>query len=302
MSAPILFPDRYQGDNHGRNDWPMLAKAGEDTAATASRAIKAFMGSFERGEKTRGAQAPLDYSPGTGVYEFPLTAGLRCVVNCHAVRRLFLMLFILIGNRDVARAQEVDVAQLEQPVGVVDGGVLECGERHHQARAGLVYSMREGDAVSSVRDAGCAIVVAGDRVPHLWRRAPLTDSICLPWTLTEPTWTCTTTPTRRAKAAAALMPGTAPVPVQNGDDAIARPCRSAWHERASDAWHADPHAYGLALTGDGKANAQQPRAAETVSRVKLTFGPIGKGDGFGWVSPVTASVEEEKLFGDGRAV
>lgn len=27
MSAPILFPDRYQGDNHGRNDWSMLAKA-----------------------------------------------------------------------------------------------------------------------------------------------------------------------------------------------------------------------------------------------------------------------------------
>jgi hypothetical protein len=67
---------------------------------------------------------------------------------------------------------------------------LQLAKPHdHQARAGLVYSMCEGDTVSSVHDAGCAIVVAGDRVPHLWRRVPLTDSICLPWTLTEPTWT-----------------------------------------------------------------------------------------------------------------
>lgn len=28
MSAPILFPDRYHGDNQGRNDWSALAKAG----------------------------------------------------------------------------------------------------------------------------------------------------------------------------------------------------------------------------------------------------------------------------------
>jgi hypothetical protein len=65
-------------------------------------------------------------------------------------------------------------------------GLHRAKPHDHPARAGLVYSLRVGDSVSSVHDAGCAIVVAGGPAPHLWRRGPLTDSIFLPWTLTEP--------------------------------------------------------------------------------------------------------------------
>jgi hypothetical protein len=55
------------------------------------------------------------------------------------------------------------------------------------SRAGLVYSMRPSDAVSDIRDTGCAIAIAGTNVRHLWRRVPLPAdrSICLPWELGE---------------------------------------------------------------------------------------------------------------------
>lgn len=65
-------------------------------------------------------------------------------------------------------------------------GLQRAKPHDHPARAGLVYSMRPGDSVASVHDAGCAIIVGGGSVPHLWRRSTLTDSICFPWTLTEP--------------------------------------------------------------------------------------------------------------------
>ena len=68
-------------------------------------------------------------------------------------------------------------------------GLQRAKPHDHPARAGLVYSVRPGDSVSSVHDAGCAITIAGSNVRHIWRRVPLTDSVCLPWTLTEPTWT-----------------------------------------------------------------------------------------------------------------
>jgi hypothetical protein len=65
---------------------------------------------------------------------------------------------------------------------------LQRGKPHdNSARAGLVYSLRPNDSVSSIHDGGCAIAIAGGSVPHLRRRVPLIDSICLPWTLTEPT-------------------------------------------------------------------------------------------------------------------
>ena len=68
-------------------------------------------------------------------------------------------------------------------------GLQRAKPHDHQARAGLIYSMRPGDTVSNVRDAGLRHRVAGTNVRHLWRRAPLDAAICLPWELTEPTWT-----------------------------------------------------------------------------------------------------------------
>jgi hypothetical protein len=65
-------------------------------------------------------------------------------------------------------------------------GVQRAKPHDSPARAGLVYSMRPGDTVPSIHDAGCAIAIAGTNVRHVWRRCPLPDSICLPWTLTEP--------------------------------------------------------------------------------------------------------------------
>jgi hypothetical protein len=54
----------------------------------------------------------------------------------------------------------------------------------HSSRAGLIFSMRPGDAVTDVRRAGC--IIAYGTVRHIWKRTPLPDdgSICLPWELT----------------------------------------------------------------------------------------------------------------------
>jgi hypothetical protein len=64
-------------------------------------------------------------------------------------------------------------------------GLHRAKPHDHPARAGLVYSMRLGDRVVDVCAADCAIAIAGTNVRHIWRRVPLEDSICLPWTLKE---------------------------------------------------------------------------------------------------------------------
>src|SRR5262249_37100032 len=51
----------------------------------------------------------------------------------------------------------------------------------HLARAGLIYSVRPGEAVQDVSRAGCVIAYANVR--HLWRRCPIDTSIVLPWDL-----------------------------------------------------------------------------------------------------------------------
>lgn len=65
-------------------------------------------------------------------------------------------------------------------------GVSRAKPYDHPTRAGLIYSMRPGDMVPSIHDAGCAIAVAGTNVRHIWRRLPLPGdgSVCLPWELT----------------------------------------------------------------------------------------------------------------------
>jgi hypothetical protein len=45
--------------------------------------------------------------------------------------------------------------------------------------AGLIYSIREGETVCGLTNRHC--VIASANVRHLWQRAPLADSICLPW-------------------------------------------------------------------------------------------------------------------------
>lgn len=62
-------------------------------------------------------------------------------------------------------------------------GVSRAKPHDHPTRAGLIYSMRLGDTVPSIHDAGCAIAVAGSNVRHIWRRLPIPDdgSIILPW-------------------------------------------------------------------------------------------------------------------------
>jgi hypothetical protein len=62
-------------------------------------------------------------------------------------------------------------------------GLQRAKPHDHQSRAGLVYSMRLGDAVSDIRDTGCAIAIAETNVRHIWRRAPLDAAIWLPWEL-----------------------------------------------------------------------------------------------------------------------
>jgi hypothetical protein len=62
-------------------------------------------------------------------------------------------------------------------------GLQRAKPHDHPARAGLVYSVRPGDRVASIHDAGCAIAIAGSNLAHLWRRVPLADEICLPWEL-----------------------------------------------------------------------------------------------------------------------
>ena len=64
-------------------------------------------------------------------------------------------------------------------------GLQRAKPHDHPAFAGLVYSMHKGDAVSDIRDTGCAIAIAGTNVRHIWRRCPLPSdgSICLPWEL-----------------------------------------------------------------------------------------------------------------------
>jgi hypothetical protein len=58
-------------------------------------------------------------------------------------------------------------------------GLQRAKPHDHQSRAGLVYSMRPGDAVSDIRDTGCAIAIAGSNVRHIWRRAHWTpQSAC----------------------------------------------------------------------------------------------------------------------------
>ena len=63
-------------------------------------------------------------------------------------------------------------------------GVWRFRPHDHPFHAGLIFSMRPGDMVPSIHDAGCA--VAGSNVRHIWRRLPLPDdgSVCLPWELT----------------------------------------------------------------------------------------------------------------------
>lgn len=64
-------------------------------------------------------------------------------------------------------------------------GLQRAQPHDHPSRAGLVYSMRPGDTVPSIHDAGCSIATAGTNVRHIWRRAPLAAAICLPWELKE---------------------------------------------------------------------------------------------------------------------
>jgi hypothetical protein len=52
----------------------------------------------------------------------------------------------------------------------------------HPLRAGLIFSLRPGDAVRDVSRAGCVIAYAN--VHHVWRRCRLDTSIMLPWDLT----------------------------------------------------------------------------------------------------------------------
>jgi hypothetical protein len=62
-------------------------------------------------------------------------------------------------------------------------GLQRANPHDDPSRAGLVYSMRPGDAVPDIRDTGCAIAIAGTNVRHIWRRAPLPvdSTIRLPW-------------------------------------------------------------------------------------------------------------------------
>jgi hypothetical protein len=53
----------------------------------------------------------------------------------------------------------------------------------HPLRAGLIFSLRPGDAVRDVSRAGC--VIAYGKVRHIWRRTPLDASTLLPWDLAE---------------------------------------------------------------------------------------------------------------------
>ena len=62
-------------------------------------------------------------------------------------------------------------------------GVWRFKPHDKPSRAGLLFSLRPGDSVTSIHDAGCAIAIAGSAVPHMWRRIPLPDdgSILPPW-------------------------------------------------------------------------------------------------------------------------
>lgn len=55
----------------------------------------------------------------------------------------------------------------------------------HPSRAGLIYSLKPGDTVCSVRPSGCVIV--DGQVRHIWRRVPLSSdgSIVMPWELPQ---------------------------------------------------------------------------------------------------------------------
>jgi hypothetical protein len=61
-------------------------------------------------------------------------------------------------------------------------GVCRAAPHDSPSRAGLIFSMRPGDAVTDVRRTGCIIAT----VRHIWKRVPLPadGSICLPWELT----------------------------------------------------------------------------------------------------------------------
>jgi hypothetical protein len=50
--------------------------------------------------------------------------------------------------------------------------------------AGLIWSVRLGDTVPDVRRSGC-IIAYGD-VRHIWKRAPIAATVCLPWELAPP--------------------------------------------------------------------------------------------------------------------
>jgi hypothetical protein len=64
-------------------------------------------------------------------------------------------------------------------------GVQRHRPHDHPLHAGLVFSLRPGDAVPDVRRAGC--IIAYGNVRHIWKRIPLPadGSICLPWELAK---------------------------------------------------------------------------------------------------------------------
>jgi hypothetical protein len=63
-------------------------------------------------------------------------------------------------------------------------GVCRSQPHDSPSLAGLIWSVRPGDAVPDVRSSGC--IIAYRNVRHIWRRAPIGAGVLLPWALAPP--------------------------------------------------------------------------------------------------------------------
>jgi hypothetical protein len=100
----------------------------------------------------------------------PAVEVIRWDLAADALERL-----ILAGVVEKALALDWDARELI--------GVCRAAPHDSPSRAGLIFSIRPGDAVTDVRRTGCVIAYA--TVRHIWKRVPLPadGSIVLPWQL-----------------------------------------------------------------------------------------------------------------------